>query len=82
MQNLLEYIPGANPLQIGDHIYYTAQDFIELDLPERGHLLSPWLPEQAISMVYAPSGCRQDILCPEPSSCYCYRRRVSWLESR
>jgi len=56
MQNLLEYIPGANSLQIGDHIYYTAQNFIEIDLPERGHLLSPWLPEQAISMVYAPRG--------------------------
>lgn len=56
MNNLLEFLPGSNCLKLNNYTYYTAQDFIELDLPPRGHTLSPWLPEQGIAMVYAPRG--------------------------
>ena len=34
----------------------SLSDFVSMDFPERTNLLSPWLPERGLSMVYAKAG--------------------------
>ena len=34
----------------------STDEFIRMDLPERKELLSPWLPEQGLTMVHAERG--------------------------
>jgi putative DNA primase/helicase len=34
----------------------SAIDFISLNIPARENVLSPWLPQQGITMIYAPRG--------------------------
>ena len=34
----------------------NVRDFLALDLPERGHVLHPVIPEQGLAMLYAPRG--------------------------
>jgi putative DNA primase/helicase len=34
----------------------SSNEFIQMDLPERKNLLSPWLPEQGLAMVHAERG--------------------------
>jgi putative DNA primase/helicase len=31
-------------------------DFVKMPLPEREHIMSPWLPVQGLAMIYAPRG--------------------------
>jgi len=37
-------------------ICHPALDFMQMELPERKHLLEPWLPEQGLTMIHAPRG--------------------------
>lgn len=56
MNNLCAFMPGPEPVIFGDYKYVSINDLCEMDLPERGHLLAPWLPEQSVSMVFAERG--------------------------
>lgn len=40
-----------NPLNVVE-----ANDFIKMDIPARENILSPWLPVQGLTMIYAPRG--------------------------
>ena len=45
------------PVSPGPRIVSTfIDDFIQMDLPDRKELLSPWLPEQGLAMVHAERG--------------------------
>lgn len=45
------------PIQGGPRIVsVSTNDFINMELPERRELLSPWLPEQGLAMVHAERG--------------------------
>lgn len=37
-------------------VSYGVDDFLSLNLPTRDCLLTPWLPQQGLAMVYAPRG--------------------------
>ncbi len=37
-------------------VSYGSREFMQMDLPERKELLSPWLPEQGLVMVHATRG--------------------------
>jgi len=44
-------------------VSFSHQELIEKQIPERKFILKPWLPEAAISMVYAPPGVGKSYLC-------------------
>lgn len=44
-------------------ITLTYQELIAKDIPSRKFILKPWLPEAAISMIYAPPGIGKSYLC-------------------
>ncbi|WP_288758794.1 AAA family ATPase [uncultured Brevundimonas sp.] len=37
-------------------VVHSARELLELELPKRNFLLSPWLPEASLSMIYAARG--------------------------
>lgn len=52
VNDLLEKIAPRPPaLQVTD-----VKDFIQMQLPPRENILSPWLPAQGLAMIYAPRG--------------------------
>ena len=52
ISKLLEKVaPKPPPLQVTD-----VRDFIQMQLPSRETILSPWLPAQGLAMIYAPRG--------------------------
>ncbi|MCD6040114.1 MAG: hypothetical protein K0S27_1514 [Gammaproteobacteria bacterium] len=50
-QFLEKAVPKLPSLQITD-----VKDFIQMKLPPRETILSPWLPTQGLAMIYAPRG--------------------------
>lgn len=58
MRDNLENIPAAWTFIVtkNKHKLITANDFKSLKLPARHMLLSPWLPEGSINMIFADRG--------------------------
>jgi putative DNA primase/helicase len=50
-QLLEKVVPKPSSLQVTD-----VKDFIQMKLPPRETILSPWLPAQGLAMIYAPRG--------------------------
>lgn len=53
-ENGMEYVESYMPYPRLKAV--TAAEFISMELPARNVLLEPWLPEQGLTMVYAPRG--------------------------
>jgi len=54
MNNRAKHIPESPQQQQDQPI--EVVDFMKLDLPPRNCLMSPWLPEKSLAMIYAPRG--------------------------
>jgi len=55
LQGIIDRLAGAT----GNEPQFVIEPFSEvanLDIPERDHLLAPWLPERGLAMVYSPKG--------------------------
>lgn len=47
---------GAIEINSSGYKSCNLDRFLSMDIPPRGQLLSPWLPEQGLAMVFAPRG--------------------------